>query len=153
MNKLLNIIIALIICGTVSAGNNDEIKKEEYKLNYEEFINEYGADDTSYAIIELFFEKRQESAAGQMSFLPISAALTPAVPVLGAGAMVVSTPFFINGIIVQSKYSKKKLIAVLNEYKETGHIDRKYQKKINRILDEYYDELAYLNFKETFSQK
>ena len=56
-----------------SVKNNKQVKaKKEHKLNYDEFVNKYGSDDTSLAVIEIFFDKRENAAKGQMSFLPLS---------------------------------------------------------------------------------
>ena len=129
-----------------SAKNNKQVKaKKEHKLNYDEFINKYGSDDTSLAVIEIFFDKRENSAKGQMSFLPLSTAIAVVFPPIGVGLMAVSTPLFVNGLIVNQKYNRKKLKNILEEYESTNELPIKLQNKVNDFIE---DEQEYERYYE-----
>ncbi len=129
-----------------SAKNNKQVKaKKEHKLNYDEFVNKYGADDTSLAVIEIFFDKRDNAAKGQMSFLPLSTVVAVIIPPIGVGLMAVSTPIFINGLIVNQKYNRRKLKNILDEYQSTNELPVKLQNKVNDFIE---DEQEYERYYE-----
>lgn len=129
-----------------SAKNNKQVKaKKEHKLNYDEFVNKYGSDDTSLAVIEIFFDKRENSAKGQMSFLPLSTAIAVVFPPIGVGLMAVSTPLFVNGLIVNQRYNRRKLKNILEEYESTNELPIKLQNKVNDFIE---DEQEYERYYE-----
>lgn len=129
-----------------SAKNNKQVKaKKEHKLNYDEFVTKYGSDDTSLAVIEIFFDKRENSAKGQMSFLPLSTAIAVVFPPIGVGLMAVSTPLFVNGLIVNQKYNRRKLKNILEEYESTNELPIKLQNKVNDFIE---DEQEYERYYE-----
>ena len=72
---------------------------------------------------------------GQMSMLPITAALYPVLPIFSVGLSVVSFPFFVNGSVMLSKYRKSKRKKVLSGYKETLELPKWIRKKVNKSLD------------------
>ena len=88
-------------------------KKQAKHYSYEQYIEKYGTDQTSITIIDLFFNKRNYSGIGQMSFLPVSSAVGIIVPPIGLVTMAISTPFFVNGLLVRHKYSHKNLLIAL----------------------------------------
>lgn len=146
MKKLILVSILISTQLFAVAGNNNKSKgtkknkqvkaKKEYKLNYDEFVSKYGADDTSLAVIEIFFDKRENAAKGQMSFLPLSTAVAIIIPPIGVGLMAVSTPIFINGFIVNQKYNRRKLKNILDEYQSTNELPVKLQDKVNDYLED-----------------
>jgi hypothetical protein len=154
MSKKL-ILVSILISAQLFAvaGNNSKSAKKnkqvkvnkEHKLNYDEFVSKYGADDTSLAVIEIFFDKRENAAKGQMSFLPLSTAIAVIVPPLGVGLMAVSTPIFINGLIVNQKYNRRKLKNILEEYQSTNELPVKLQNKVNDFIE---DEQEYERYYE-----
>ncbi len=154
MSKKL-ILVSILISAQLFAiaGNNSKSAKKnkqvkankEHKLNYDEFVSKYGADDTSLAVIEIFFDKRENAAKGQMSFLPLSTAIAVIIPPLGVGLMAVSTPIFINGLIVNQKYNRRKLKNILDEYQSTNELPVKLQNKVNDFIE---DEQEYERYYE-----
>lgn len=109
------------------------------KLDYNDF-GKYSINDTSAVIIDIFFDKKDNAALGQMSFLPVTAALfvIPPTRVIGAGTTLISFPLFLNGSYMLIKYRKKKLYKLLIEYKKTKTLPKWVRRKANRLLD-YYD--------------
>lgn len=105
------------------------------KLDYNDFIAKYSVNDTSTTIINIFFDKRNNSAKGQMSIFPITAAIFPLVPILSVGMSVVSFPFFVNGSVLLYRYRKSKLQKVLINYKENRTMPNWVRKKVNKSLD------------------
>lgn len=139
MKNLLLIPIVLIMTNSVSAEKTRSEKKQA-RLDYEECIQLYGVDDTSIAIINIYFDKRYSAGVGQMSLLPVTAALTFFTPPIGLGLMIVSSPMYINGAIKFNKYSQKNMIKVLNNYHNNNVLAEKMRGKvINYIMDEKMD--------------
>lgn len=116
-----------------SPADTSEVKAR--KLEYADFISNYSVNDTSATIIYLFFDKKDNSAKGQMVFLPITAGVFLIFPVIGAGLSVVSIPLFINGSYQLIKYRKKKLLKVLKEYRDTRKMPNCLHKKVIKAMN------------------
>lgn len=130
------LLIIFLANGVISfCENTDSSQVKARKLDYNDFIAKYSVNDTSSIIINIFFDKKSNSALGQMSIFPVTAAFFPLFPVFSIGMSVVSFPFFVNGSVVLIKYRKKKLQKVLIEYKETRTLPNWVRKKVNKSLD------------------
>lgn len=114
--------------------NRSPFNYKVYKLSYEEYINHYGTNDTTRAIINIFFDKQNNLSGGQMSFLPISAAVTVVIPPIGIGLMTISSPLFVSGLITQRKYSRKRLLKTLQNYQNQDFLSKRLKTKINRTI-------------------
>lgn len=137
MKKIYLIPIILLMTNSVSAEKTRSEKKENQKtvqLNYDECIQHYGVDDTSIAIINIYFDKRYNAGVGQLSFLPVTAALTIIAPPIGATLLIVSSPLYANGIIKFSKYSQKNMIKTLNNYHNNNVLAEKMREKVSNYL-------------------
>lgn len=106
------------------------------KLSYNDFLVYYSFNDTSAAVVELFFDKKDNNAFTEMSFLPISAAIFLLSPPIGIALSVISFPLFVHGSILLVKYNKNKLKRMLIEYKKSGFLPKNIRKKANKII--YY---------------
>jgi hypothetical protein len=135
MKILIIIIASFIICSTCFAGKKVAKKMNSEKLCYQDYIDQYGINDTSKAIINFYFDKRELSAAGKMSFLPLSMVLAIVVPPIGLGLMAISSPLFVSGVITRKKYNNKNLIKELNNYNVNNILSKK-MKIIVYILEE-----------------
>ena len=135
MQKINWIVFFLLLNVGYCAASEDSTEVKARKLDYNDFIAKYSVNDTSSTVINIFFDKRNNSAIVQMSMFPITAALYPLFPILSVGMSAVSFPFFVNGSIVLVKYRKKKLQKVLIEYKETRTLPKWIRKKVNKSLD------------------
>jgi hypothetical protein len=111
---LFSIIIFLSV--NCIAKKHKTKKNKHPKLSYHEYIDQYGNNDTSIAMINLFFHKRNETAIGKMSFLPVAASITVILPPIGLGLSALSSPLFISGLITRSRYSHKNLLIALKNY-------------------------------------
>lgn len=130
------LLIIFIANGFISfCENTDSSQVKARNLDYNDFIAKYSVNDTSSTIINIFFDKKSNSALGQMSIFPVTAAFFPLFPVFSIGMSAVSFPFFVNGSVVLIKYRKKKLQKVLIEYKETRTLPNWVRKKVNKSLD------------------
>ena len=148
MKNLILIPIILLMTNSVSAEKNRSEKKQA-RLDYEECIQLYGVDDTSIAIINIYFDKRYSVGVGQMSLLPVTAALTVFTPPIGVVLMAASSPLYINGIVKFNKYSQKNMIKTLNNYRDNNILSDKIRfKVVEFIMDEKIknDELLEENF-------
>lgn len=140
MRTLILITIFLGIGSSTFAKEKNKEQNQKGNLNYEESITKYGVDDTSIAIINVYFDKRHNAGTGQMSFLPLSLALTTVAPPIGIGLTMVSAPMFVNGLIVRSRYSQKNMIKALNNYNSEKILTDKVRRKVtNYMLEEQED--------------
>jgi len=139
MKKLI-IILIVFVCSNNFAATKKSKKESSLKHSYEEYIDLYGGNDTSRAIIELFFDKREFSAGGKMSFLPLSLGIALVVPPIGIGLMGLSTPLFISGIVTRKRYNHKNLMVVLEQYNKDGKLPKRIKKQIKLILIAEHDE-------------
>ncbi len=136
MKQIIITSVLLFITLVTYSQSPDSVKNNKsYKLSYEEFQNKYGVDDTSAALIDLFFSKRDEKAFGQMTMLPLSTAVTVVMPPVAIYLVAVTTPIFVNGLMVQLKYSRKKLLMALNDYHEHNILDDNYTQKVIALIE------------------
>lgn len=117
--------------------------KKEYQLTYEEFINHYGVDDTCVAIIDIYFDKRENSAAGRISMLPAAAAVVLINAPIGVTLMAISTPIALSGTYTRIKYNRKKLIKTLVNYQTENILTAPLKQKV----------VSYLIIKEELRQE
>ncbi|MDB4533546.1 hypothetical protein N9242_01645 [Vicingaceae bacterium] len=130
-------IAIITVCFLLSLSSYSQDDKIKYrKLDYNDFLK-HSINDTSAVIIDVFFDKKDNTALGQMSFLPITVAVYIISPQLSVGLTLISFPLFVNGSYLMVKYRKKKLFMVLNDYKETGHLPNWVRKKANKQLAAY----------------
>lgn len=132
MNRFAITCIAFFIC--LSIFGQEKIKYR--KLEYSYFKNEFGYNDTALAVMDIYFDKKENAAYGQMSFLPITTVLifVPHMKGIGILTSAVSLPFFIHGCYILVKYRKKKLHKVLTNYTKKNELPKWLQKKVNKQL-------------------
>ena len=128
--KYLILISAIFLSSSYYNAQENKPKK----LSYEQYIIQYGTDDTSIAIIDIFFDKRENSGAGQMSFLPLSSAVIIVSPPVGIGLMAISSPLFVNGLIISNKYSHKNLLKTLISYQNENILSRHNRKMVANLI-------------------
>jgi uncharacterized protein YdaL len=145
MKTIVTTVMALLV--SISAlnaqSNQKELLKKSHKLTYEDFSQMYGENDTAMAIIDVFFNKR-ESASTYMSFLPISAAITPLSPLAGGLSIIVTSPLFAKGAIMRMRYNKRKLNKVLQQFENNEDIADNIERKYKKMLIIYQIEEAEL---------
>ncbi len=137
MKSFFTIIAVLALTLSVFSQENKELKICKYK---HENFKEFSINDTSDAVIDLFFQKKESAIYNQMSLLPFSIILV-AVPtpaqVVGLGSLAISGPLFISGTYTLVRYRKKKLKKVLIEYKEHKTLPKWVKKRTDKLLNEY----------------
>ena len=135
MNKVLLILLLLFCCNVVFA----QEKVKPRKMDYSEFTKDFAINDTATVVIDVFFDKRDNGAYGEMIFLPITAGLVaiPQTRTIGAALTLISAPLFLHGCFVLVKYRKGKLYKVLNDYKKTKVLPNWIQKKVDKRLGLY----------------
>jgi hypothetical protein len=118
-----------------------------WKLSQQQFLDQYGRDDTSRAVINYYFEQHQHK--GRKNLLVntlITVVSISAFAIIttncAAGAVIVGAPFFIAGFIFgifvfrnvmnMIYFSRKKLFKVLKKYFETKRIPESLRKDIYR---------------------
>lgn len=140
MRTLILITVLFSLSNSTYAKEKIKKQKQSKHLNYEECVTKFGVDDTSVAIINVYFDKRHNAGTGQMSFLPITLALTAITPPIGIGLSMVSSPMFVKGLVVRNRYSHKNMIKALNNYHSEKMISDNVRRKVtNYMLDEQED--------------
>ena len=134
MTKFVLIIVCCLMSLSSFSQANEKIKYR--KLDYNDF-KKLSINDTSLAIIDIFYDKKDNAALGQMSFLPITLGIFIISPPISAGLTTISFPLFLNGSYMLIKYRKKKLYSVLTVYKETNMLPKWVRKKANKQLAYY----------------
>lgn len=139
MNKTIIFLLLFGFSFSMHAQQKSERIIKVRKLSFDDFMDDYAIDDTARSVIELFFDKKTNSAYGQMSFFPITLGLAfiPPTAVIGAGLTLISFPMFINGSYIMVKYRKAKLLKVLKAYKTSKKLPNWVSKKVYRILNNY----------------
>lgn len=146
--KHLTIILFLIIITFNSFASDFNDKKVVKKISYNEYMIQYGENDTAAAIISIYHDKRENSGVGQMSFLPVTASLCIVSPPIGLGLTIISSPLFFSGLITYTKYNHKKLNRVLDNYTINGNLSKKLRKKVVKQLEAekfWKEDLTYEN--------
>jgi len=138
--KFTTLSLFIVLINNVCHANIELRETPPHNLSYNNYVNQYGIDDTCLAIIEIFFDKRENLGNGQMSFLPISTGVAVIVPPIGIGLMAVSVPLFVNGMLVRNKYSNRKLLKTLIAYQNDKILTNKMRKKIIRSIAVKADE-------------
>ena len=131
MIKTALIIVCILLCLNSFSQANEKIKYR--KLDYKDF-KKISINDTSDVIIDIFYDKKDNAALGQMSILPITVAIYLISPPISLGLTTISFPIFLNGSYMLIKYRNKKLYDVLNVYSETNILPKWVRKKANRQL-------------------
>lgn len=134
MNRITLFIICCLISLASFSQANEKIKFR--KLDYNDFTK-LSINDTSAVIIDIFYDKKDNAALGQMSFLPITVGIFIISPQISAGLTLISFPLFLNGSYMLLKYRNKKLNMVLTEYAATKTLPNWVRKKANKQLAYY----------------
>ena len=145
MKKTFIFILCVLVNLTSFSQTEASTKIKFRKLSYNNF-KKISINDTSDAVIDLFFDKRDNAVYTQIILLPMSVILTvvPLTHFIGIGSFAISGPLFINGSATLIRYRKKKLYNVLLTYKETGTLPKWARNKANRRLRNY--ELLPINY-------
>lgn len=131
MTKTLLIIVCCLISFSSFSQADEKIKYR--KLVYKDF-KKMSINDTSDVIIGIFYDKKDNAALGQMSFLPVTVAIYLISPPISVGLTTISFPLFLNGSYMLVKYRNKKLYEVLDVYSQTGAMPKWVRKKANKQL-------------------
>jgi hypothetical protein len=126
-------ILVLCCLFSLSSFAQKEEKMKYRQISYTELLA-YSINDTSNAIIDLFLNKKFNTGIGQMSFLPVNFLVYFVSPPIAMGLTLITIPLFLNGSLLLIKYRNKKLVMVLNDYKETGYLPNSIRRKAIKEL-------------------
>src|SRR5688572_17265484 len=104
-------------------------------LSKNELINAYEKDDSSKAIINLFYRKRNWAMwriiiGGGLAGYSAGTALASDNPKSAIVGPLVFAPLYITGITSSNKYKQETLLQILEKKKEGIPFPRKYRKKL-----------------------
>lgn len=135
MKKILFIILFGLLSSSFYA-QEDTLNMPARKLSFNDFMAYYSINDTSAALIEFFFERKETNAVTEMTFLPLSAGIYFLSPTIGITLGVISVPLFLHGTFTLVRFNKKRLKRLLINYQKTGFLPKKMRKKAEKII--YY---------------
>ncbi|WP_419802202.1 hypothetical protein [Mucilaginibacter sp.] len=140
MKTILACLLALLLSISHLLAQKSEpvsINLNNYKHPQQYFLDHYGTDDSSKALIKYFFKIRKAStietvigaflAGGLISaFLSTNATFVAVLyaPVIFADALLI-----IDGPVAQLVYTRKKLLHLLTDYQSGKHLPKKLIKK------------------------
>ncbi len=135
MNRWFCLTLTLFLCCSIYS--QEKIKYR--KLTYSDFKSEFGYNDTSLVVMDIYFDKKENSAYGEMSFLPITVGLifVPNFSIIGVATTAISLPIFVHGSYTLIKYSKRNLHKTLSKYNETKKLPKWLQKRVDKQLTFY----------------
>ncbi|MDF1672576.1 MAG: hypothetical protein P1U41_03675 [Vicingaceae bacterium] len=135
MNKILPFVLLFTL--SYSVYSQDKVKPR--KMSYSDFTKDFGVNDTASVVIDLFFDKKDNGAYGEMLFLPITVGLAaiPQTKAIGIPLTLISAPLFLHGCYILIKYRKGKLYKVLSNYKRSKELPKWLQKKVDKQLGLY----------------
>ena len=138
MNRIALFFLCSLFSFACFSQNESDEKIKYRKLTYNDF-SKFSINDTSAVIIDVFFDKKDNAALGQMSLLPVTSAIAiiPYTRPIGIGLTIIAFPFFLNGSYLLVKYRNKKLYMVLTEYQKTQQLPEWVRKKANKQLEAY----------------
>ena len=135
--KFLTIILSIIFISTNVYSQKHKIKKlKTQKLEYRDFLFQYGKDETAVAIIDVYFDKKNNNGIGKLSFLPVSTSVTFIAPPIGIPLIAISIPVAMSGLITLSRYNNQNLLKDLYYYNKTSMIPKRLKRKVYHILRE-----------------
>lgn len=135
MKKAFYLVPVFILLTSVGYAKKHKPKKgKKTPITYHEYATKYGESDTTMALINLFYDKREYGGIGQMSLLPVTGAVTIAVPPIGIGLSLISTPLFVKGLITYNRYSPKNLDKTLTNYIENNTLSKRMRVKVSKRI-------------------
>ncbi|MCB0401122.1 MAG: hypothetical protein KDD41_03500 [Flavobacteriales bacterium] len=131
------VVFILLYCNLTILTAQEKVKYR--KLEYMDFKNEFGSNDTVLAVVDIYFDKRENAAYGEMSFLPITAGLTilPQTRIIGVATSAVALPIFLHGCYTLMKFKKKRLYKTLVAFREEKALPKWLQRKVDKQLVMY----------------
>ena len=105
-------------------------------MDYNDFKGQFGINDTANVVIDIYFDKRDNGAAGEMLFFPITAGLylIPQTRAIGAVTSLISFPLFVHGAYTLIRFRKGRMYRVLDNYKSKKELPNWLRKKVNKRL-------------------
>lgn len=137
MSKFFLLFLGCLITLHSFGGTQNDTLIKARKLSYNDFMAQYSFNDTSATIIEIFFNKKEDLAYGEMVFLPVTMALFLVSPTLSIATTAISLPLFLHGTVILIKYRKKRLLNILTNYRKTGYLPKRLKKKTIKKINFY----------------
>lgn len=152
MKPLLFFIITLLLSSSTvfaqkpTTGNNSIIDQNNFKHSQQYFLDNYGKDDSTRALINYFFRVRKAAAVetivglvlGGSSAIYIGNALSPNSN-FSLGASILAYPLIpfaaiftlevIEGSVIRAVFTKQKLLHLIADYQNGKHLPKKFTHK------------------------
>lgn len=117
MKTIITIATIFLISNCFYAKENNSNKsKSKQTITFDDYIECYGLNDTSIAIIEIYFDHQKRFGAGLISFLPVTATISIVNLPIGVVLMALTSPMVAKGLVSYGKFSDKNLLHALEDY-------------------------------------
>lgn len=134
MKNIITIAAILLLSNSFFAKTNNPFKSKSVQISFDDYIGNYGLNDTSIAIIEIYFDHQNRLGAGLISFLPLTATIAIVSPPIGLVLMALTSPMVAKGLISYGKFSDKNLINALEDYQCENYITDNLKNKIKNYF-------------------
>lgn len=134
--KTIFTITAILLISNICLSQKNIIKKSNSEqLSFDDYIENYGLNDTSIAIIEIYFDHQNRLGAGLISFLPLTATITIVSPPIGLALMAITSPMVVKGVVSYGKFRNKNLVNALQDYQYNDYIANNLKNKLKNYFD------------------
>lgn len=145
MKNVTIIVVAVFYCSISFSQENNYKKNNNTPFSYQDYVYYYGVNDTSIAIINVFFDNQNRLGAGQLSYLPLTAAISILNPPIGIALMAITSPMVAHGLVSYGKFSDDNLVKALEDYQFNNFIDETLRKKLDKYQENKAIEKTELN--------
>lgn len=135
MKNVTLLFIAILYCNISFSKENTSKKNIVTPFSYQDYVYYYGVNDTSIAIINVFFDNQNRLGIGQISFLPLTTAISLVNPPIGLVLMLITTPMVAHGLVSYGKFSDDNLVSALENYQFNNFISENLRKRLDKYLD------------------
>ena len=123
----------------------DSIPAKRHKISHQQFLDKYGQDDTARAVIDYFFHEHKKATRGIIPYTLITAGgiTLYATAIAGGNAgtviiigtiiiliTVICATFLLGSLVDLVKFSRKRLLKILDNYFSGNGIRRRLKKNL-----------------------
>ncbi|RYY21124.1 MAG: hypothetical protein EOP41_08515 [Sphingobacteriaceae bacterium] len=136
MKSMIICLLAVVISSSVSFAQKSEsvsINSDNYQHPQQYFLDHYGTDDSTKALVNYYFKRRRGAAVETVVGLVFTSGIISGVSgsnasffiIVFAPVIFISTFLIIDGSVTRLIYTRRKLLHLLADYQSGKHLPRK----------------------------